>query len=110
MSRSLFLFILAVDLVLCPLISYIRLTNKRNTMEWKDKDTISLQWCVLDVKQQLKDRGKKEKLNVEECREVLARCLHRHDAGIGLSWDVMDHHIDDVLTEKKEERLLFYGH
>ena len=79
-------------------------------MEWKDKDTISLQWCVLDVKQQLKDRGKKEKLNVEECREVLARCLHRHDAGIGLSWDVMDHHIDDVLTEKKEGSLLFYGH
>mgnify|MGYP003654194346 CR=1 FL=1 len=102
MSRSLFIFILAVDLVLCPLISYIRLTNKRNTMEWKDKDTISLQWCVLDVKQQLKDRGKKEKLNVEECRAVLGRCLHRHDATMGLSWDIMDIHIDDILEERNK--------
>ena len=34
-------------------------------MEWKNKNTISLQWCVLDVKQQLKDRGKKEKVTSE---------------------------------------------
>jgi len=71
-------------------------------MEWKNKNTISLQWCVLDVKQQLKDRGKGEKLNVEECRAVLDRCLHRHDATIGLSWDVMDCHIDDILEERNK--------
>ena len=69
-------------------------------MKWKNKNTISLEWCVLDVKQQLKDRGKNEKLNTEECRSVLDRCLHRHDATIGLSWDVMDCHIDDILEER----------
>jgi len=71
-------------------------------MEWKNKNTISLQWCVLDVKQQLKERGQGEKLNVEECRAVLDRCLHRHDATIGLSWDVMDCHIDDILEERNK--------
>ena len=69
-------------------------------MQWEDKNTISLQWCTDDVKQQLKDRNKKEKLNIEECREVLARCLNRHDATMGLSWDIMDIHIDDILEEK----------
>ena len=69
-------------------------------MQWEDKNTISLQWCTDDVKQQLKDRNKKEKLNIEECREVLSRCLNRHDATMGLSWDIMDIHIDDILEEK----------
>jgi hypothetical protein len=69
-------------------------------MSWIDKDTISIQWSTLDVKQQLKDRNKKEKLNIEECREVLDRCLRRHDATMGLSWDIMDIHIDDFLEER----------
>jgi hypothetical protein len=72
-------------------------------MTWIDKDTISIQWSVLDVKQQLKDRNKKEKLTLDDCREVLDRCLTRHDASIGLSWDIIDIHIDDVLEEKKEK-------
>tara|TARA_R110001606_G_scaffold44800_1_gene116960 strand:+ start:283 stop:564 length:282 start_codon:yes stop_codon:yes gene_type:complete len=74
--------------------------RKERNMSWIDKDTISLQWSTLDVKQQLIDRNKKEKLNIEECREVLDRCLRRHDATMGLSWDIMDIHIDDVLEER----------
>ena len=72
-------------------------------MTWIDQDTISIQWSVLDVKQQIKDRNKKEKLTLDDCREVLNRCLTRHDATIGLSWDIIDIHIDDVLEEKKEK-------
>ena len=74
--------------------------RKERNMSWIDKDTISLEWSTLDVKQQLIDRNKKEKLNIEECREVLDRCLRRHDATMGLSWDIMDIHIDDVLEER----------
>ena len=72
-------------------------------MDWIDKDTISIQWSTLDVKQQLKDRDKKEKLNIKECREVLSRCLRRHDATMGLSWDIMDIHIDDVIEERNKK-------
>ena len=75
-------------------------------MNLLDKNTISLTLCTDDVKQQLIDRGMNEKLNLEECREVLGRCLNKHDATIGLSWDVMDCHIDDVLSEriKRDDR------
>ena len=72
-------------------------------MDWIDKDTISIQWSTLDVKQQLKDRNKKEKLNIKECREVLSRCLRRHDATMGLSWDIMNIHIDDVIEERNKK-------
>ena len=72
-------------------------------MDWIDKDTISIQWSTLDVKQQLKDRDKKEKLNIKECREVLSRCLRRHDATMGLSWDIMNIHIDDVIEERNKK-------
>ena len=70
-------------------------------MDWKDKDTVSFDWSVLDVKQQLKDRNIKIKFSIADCREVLDRCLRRHDASLGMSWDIMDCHIDDVLDEKE---------
>ena len=69
-------------------------------MNWKDKDTISFDWCVEDVKQQLKDKKIKIKFSMEDCREVLDRCLRRHDATIGMSWDIMDCHINDIIEEK----------
>ena len=43
----------------------------------------------------------KIKFSIEDCREVLDRCLRRHDASLGMSWDIMDCHIDDLLDEKK---------
>ncbi len=70
-------------------------------MSWKDKNTVSFDWSVLDVKQQLKDRNIKIKFSIEDCREVLDRCLNRHDASLGMSWDIMDYHIDDLLDEKE---------
>ena len=70
-------------------------------MKWEDKNTINFSWCTDDVKQQLKDRNKKEKLTLEQCREVLSRCLRKHDANFGMNWDIMDIHINDILEENK---------
>ena len=86
------------------LLSYnAKLKDEIKKLKLIDKDTISIQWSTLDVKQQLKDRNKKEKLNIKECREVLSRCLRRHDATMGLSWDIMDIHIDDVIEERDKK-------
>ena len=59
-----------------------------------DDDTISLEWTTDDVKLQLKNRGQENSLTNDECRDVLHRLLHKHDATIGVSWDVMDVYID----------------
>mgnify|MGYP003140777780 FL=1 len=69
-------------------------------MKWKNKDTVSFDWCIDDVKQQLKDRGIKIKFSNKDCREVLDRCLRKHDATMGMSWSTMNCHIDDIIEEK----------
>ena len=66
-----------------------------------DDDTISLEWTTDDVKLQLKNRGQENSLTNDECRDVLHRLLHKHDATIGVSWDVMDVYINDELSRKE---------
>lgn len=38
----------------------------------------------------------------EEAEEVLHRMEHNKDASIGLNWDVLNHHLSDVIRERKE--------
>ena len=68
-----------------------------------DKDTISLEWTTDDVKMQLKNRKQENKLTDDECRDILYRLLHKHDATIGVSWDVIDAHIEHYLSSKEEQ-------
>ena len=73
-------------------------------MRQVDDDTISLEWTTDDVKEQLRARGLDNKLTTDECRIVLNLMLDKHDADIGVNWNVMDVHIDRVfeLRESKQ--------
>ena len=73
-------------------------------MKQIDKDTISLEWTTDDVKMQLKNRGLENKLTTDECRYVLNMMLDKHDATIGVSWDVMDVYIDRVIELKESKQ------
>jgi len=66
-----------------------------------DEDTISLEWTTDDVKMQLKNRKEETKLTDDECRDILYRLLHKHDATIGVSWDVIDAHIEHYLSSRE---------
>ena len=70
-------------------------------MKQIDKDTISLEWTTDDVKMQLKNRGQENALTTDECRLVLSMMLDKHDATIGVSWDVMDVYIDNEIIMKE---------
>ena len=50
----------------------------------------------------LSDDIPKEKLTLDECKEVLARCLRRHDANHGITWDTLDFHISDIIEERNK--------
>ena len=69
-------------------------------MKQIDKDTISLEWTTDDVKMQLKNRGQENALTTDKCRLVLSMMLDKHDATIGVSWDVMDVYIDNEIIMK----------
>jgi hypothetical protein len=65
--------------------------------EYPQEDTIAYDlWQVEDVKCQAKSRGLT--LSKEQCENVLERMEHRLDANYGLSWDVMDVHIDEEVN------------
>ena len=73
-------------------------------MKQIDKDTISLKWTTDDVKMQLKNRGQENALTTDDCRYVLNMMLDKHDATIGVSWDVMDVYIDRVFELKESKQ------
>tara|TARA_R110002020_G_scaffold138105_1_gene307898 strand:- start:180 stop:422 length:243 start_codon:yes stop_codon:yes gene_type:complete len=78
--------------------------------EWINDCTISIEWCTDDVLERVHDRNinrlsddiPKEKLTLDECKEVLARCLRRHDANHGITWDTLDFHISDIIEERNK--------
>ena len=66
---------------------------------WVDDNHISILWNVDDVATQAKIM--KIKLNKQQCRDVLDACLDQHDATIGISWDILEHHIYNLYGRKK---------
>lgn len=59
-------------------------------------DTIKLSWSYLDVKGRAKQTD--ITLSDNDCREILQIIDRRHDASIGVNWDVIDSHIDEYIN------------
>lgn len=62
----------------------------------KDKGKICIEWCIDDVLMMAKNKG----INItrKQASEVLELALRRHDASIGVNWDVLSAHLDEVLN------------
>ena len=73
-------------------------------MKQIDDDTISLEWTTDDVKEQLKSKGQENALTTDECRFVLSMMLDKHDATVGVNWDVMDVYINNEIIMKESIR------
>lgn len=58
----------------------------------EDTDTISIKWGIDDVI----GRARENDIDIteNEAREILATMDRRHDASIGINWDVIDCHVD----------------
>lgn len=54
-------------------------------------------WSVEDVKRERPD------LTDQQCMEVLEQCEHKHDAEIGINWDVIRTHADDLFPAPRED-------
>jgi hypothetical protein len=57
-------------------------------------DSISITWHIDDVAEVRPD------LTAEQRREVLQQALDRHDAGIGITWDVLEIHADELFPQE----------
>lgn len=61
--------------------------------------SINIIWSVEDVI----ERAKQENINLTETQalEILEDAKDNHDATIGINWDVLDYHIEDVAHRQK---------
>jgi hypothetical protein len=57
-------------------------------------DEIAITWHIDDVKELRPD------LTDDQAREVLQQAKDRHDAGIGINWEVLEIHADDLFPKK----------
>ena len=58
---------------------------------------IAVIWDIDDVK------SLDLELDDEQCKEVLIRAKKYHDAGLGINWDVLEHHAHNVRNELIEK-------
>ena len=65
---------------------------------WIDK--IALTWTIDDVRCAIHEDGRK--ITKDQARNVLDRVLHKHDASIGVNWDVLRVWANSILDEEGE--------
>lgn len=61
---------------------------------------ITITWTIHDVTWLAGDRYNAE-LSDEDAAAVLEEAQRRHDASIGISWDVLDVYLSDLLARKQ---------
>ena len=60
---------------------------------------IHITWCTEDVLHEAEELG--VELTEDEANDVLIRMEEKHDAIIGISWDVMDVYIRDLVDNRR---------
>jgi len=63
-----------------------------------DPNSVAEWWHIDDVQGQAENMG--EVLTDEECRDVLAMVMRRHDCNIGINWEVIDYWIGEILNDR----------
>lgn len=59
---------------------------------------INITWSTEDVLHQAKEKG--VKLTEDEANDILLYMERKHDACIGINWDVIDVYIDDLVDAR----------
>ena len=72
------------------------IANARALASTELADEIAITWHIDDVKEIRPD------LTDEQCREVLQQADRRHDASVGINWDVLAIHADDLFPKESE--------
>jgi hypothetical protein len=68
--------------------------SKRTKQTARLPDKIAITWHIDDVKELRPD------LTDDQAREVLQQAKDRHDAGIGITWEVLEIHADDLFPKE----------
>lgn len=75
----------------------VALHNKLKEAITPNPDEIHIVWSVEDVYTAANNIKEPAEVTLEQAREVLNRVEDEHDASIGISWDSIVEHLQDVL-------------
>lgn len=67
-----------------------------------DEKTISIKWSTIDIKDRAKELRKR--ISQKDAEQILDNIERKHDASIGVNWDVIDAHIDLFINDKKNRK------
>ena len=76
-----------------------RFLKESEEADEEDSEWIHCSWHVDDIK----SRDEDDELTEDECREILHWMKRKHDANIGINWDVIDCYIDMFKREREEK-------
>ena len=72
------------------------IANARALAATEFAEEIAISWHIDDVREIRPD------LTDEQCREVLQQAERRHDASVGINWEVLAIHADDLFPKESE--------
>ena len=75
-------------------------------------EAIAIIWDIDDVLAQaasIRLSGQDCDLSILVAKEILAEIQRRHDCTIGITWDVIDYHIQNYLSSLKTAKMLRKG-
>ena len=69
---------------------------KEISIKWHAED---IQWCAKSF-----SNSKEDVLTPQECSDVLSVLKDKHDATIGINWNVIEYYISEVFKKRKSQR------
>lgn len=64
----------------------------------EENNVIHITWCVDDVIDRAKEQG--ITIGIKKAREVLAEVKRTHDCNYGVTWETLDYHTEEILSNQ----------
>jgi len=72
-------------------------------LEMLKNDYLAVLWHIDDVISRAGDTYPDQVVSKEEAQEILRTMDQRHDASQGITWDVMDVWIEDLMSSREDQ-------
>jgi len=102
--RDLQIKAMTADLVAAGLIQEDQAEAAHEALRKHWTDKIAVIWCDDDVSGRAEERDMV--ISQKTAHEILEGILNRHDASIGVNWDVIDVWLEDEDAQKESEELI----
>ena len=66
---------------------------------YKDEPVLAIAWTIQDIKTAERNMMKIKELSDDDCIEIMKGISMKHDATMGVNWDVICDHIEEYVKQ-----------